>query len=250
MSGSVEREFEYKRKEIHCRDEEADIYDFKLSSYRISTEIALIFRNFEINHRDLMLEVGSGTGRLTVEFTKKGPEVVALDYSLNSLQINKSRCKCHVVLADLCFLPFKDSVFDKVASISVFQHIPTIRSRIAALKEIRRVSKKEAKFLITVYNNRLWDKIRHDKQGFHKGKGLIYYYRFDISELKQMLLSVFSKIVDTHSLILEKTPVLSSPLRFLCRIGLAKIAFSFEVLIGKLPLFRLLGDHILSICKS
>jgi len=244
----MEREFEKKRKEIHCRDEEADIYEFQFSSYRKSKEAPFIFRNFEINNRDLILEVSSGTGRFTVEFAKKDAEVVALDYSVNSLKINKSRCKCHVVLADLCLLPFKNSVFDKATGISVFQHVPTMKSRIVGLKEIRRVSKKDAKVLIMVYNNRLWDKIKGNKQGFHKG--LIYYYRFDISEFKQILLSVFSKIIDIHSLILEEIPILSFGLRFLYRIGLAKAVFSLEVFIGKMPLFRLLGGHILSICKN
>jgi len=246
----VKKEFEYKRREVYSRNEAADIYDSKFSSYRNSTETALIFRDFKINHYELILEVGCGTGRFTVEFVKRGAEVVALDYSVDSLKINKSRCKCHVVLADLCFLPFKDSVFDKAATISVFQHVPTMKSRIAGLKEIRRVSKQEAKFLITVYNNRLWDKIRDEKQGFHEG--LIYYYRFDVSELKQMLLSVFSKIVDIQCIILEENRILSPVFSVLygTRLARARAYTSFLVVVGKMPLLYLLGDHILSICKS
>jgi len=246
----METEYEYKRKERRCRNKEADIYDSQFTSYRNYTEVASIFRNFKINSSDLILEVGSGTGRFTVEIAKRGAEVVALDYSIDSLKINKSRCICHVIVADLCFLPFKDSVFDKAAGIAVFQHIPTMRSRIAGLEEIRRVSKEGTKFLITVYNNRLWDRIREQgKQGFHKGKDLIYYYRFDISELKQMLLSVFSEIVEIRGIILAETPILGSALSFLYRIGLAKTAFSLEILVGKMPLFRLLDGHVLSICK-
>jgi ubiquinone/menaquinone biosynthesis C-methylase UbiE len=194
------------------------------------------------------LEAGSGTGRFTVEFAKRGTEVVALDYSLDSLKINKSRCKCHVVCADLSFLPFKDSVFDKVACIEVFQHVPP-RSRIAGLKEIRRVVKEGAEGLITVYNNRLWDKIRNEKEGFHKG--LIYYYRFDISELKQMLLLVFSKIVDIRCLILEENRISRPAFSFLYRTGLARSRayISFLFLIGKTPPFHLLADRTYSIVK-
>jgi len=250
VGGSMERELQYKRQEVHRRNKDADTGDSMFSSYRNSAETAYIFRDFKINCYDLILEVGSGTGRFTVEFAKRGAEVVALDYSVDSLKINKSRCECHVLLADLCFLPFKDSVFDKAAGIAVFQHVPP-RSRIAGLKEIRRVSKEGAEFLITVYNNRLWDKIRGEKQGFHGG--LIYYYRFDISELRQLILSVFSKIVDIHTLLLiEEYRILRLAFRFLYRTGLVHTPtyISFMVLIGKMPLFSLLGDHILLVCES
>jgi ubiquinone/menaquinone biosynthesis C-methylase UbiE len=244
----IEREFYHKKREIHCRDEEANAYDHQFSSLRNAREIAFILRNFKIKHSDLILEVGSGTGRHTVEFTKKAPKVVALDYSIESLKISKSQSKCQVVLADLCFLPFKASVFDKTAGISIFQHIPTMRSRIAGLKEIQRVTKEGGAFLIMVYNNRLWERVKgRPKCGYHRG--LIYYHRFEILELKQILLSVFSKIVGINYLILEETPILS-PLRFLYRIGLANIVFSTLDVLEKMPLFHLLlCDHILSICR-
>lgn len=242
---TLEKEFEDKLKEIPARDKDAISFD-KQFGFRNALDIPSIFRDFKTNNSDLILEVGAGTGRITAEFVKKGAEVIALDYSIKSLKINKVRNNCQVVLADICYLPFKSSIFTKVASISVFQHIPTTQARSKGLKEIHRVLNEGGTFLITAYNNRLLDKLCRNKNGYHSSN--IYYHRFNIFEFKSMLLLVFPKITKIYGIfIFPSYPIIW---KFIVRwIGI-KVALSLEAFTEKaLPSF-LLGDHILAICKK
>jgi len=239
----LEKEFENKRKEILARDKEGISYDSQFE-FRNALEIPSIFRDFKTDNSDLILEVGAGTGRITVEFVKRGAKVVALDYSVRSLKINRARSNCQAVLADICYLPFKSSIFNKAASISVFQHIPTAQARLRGLKEVRRVLKEGAPFLIMAYNNQLLDKLRRDKEGYHSST--IYYHKFDLLEFKFMLLSVFSKITKNYGVFIFPPPMWKFIVRW---IGI-KVALSLEDFIEKTFLSFLLGDHILAICKK
>lgn len=239
----MKKEFEDKRREILARDKNAISYDTQFD-FRNALEIPSIFRDFKINNSDLILEVGAGTGRITVELAKRGAEVVASDYSIRSLKINKARSNCQVVLADICYLPFKSSIFNKAASISVFQHIPTAQARVKGLKEIHRVIKEGAPFLIMAYNNQLLYKLRRDKEGYHSST--IYYHKFDLLEFKSMLLSVFSKITKNYGIFIFPSPMWKFIVRW---IGI-KVALSLEAFIEKTFLSFLLGDHILAICKK
>ena len=120
-------------------------------------------------------------------------------------------------LLDLCFLPLRSSVFDKAASINVFQHVPTWKSRVLGLREIRRVLKRNSLFLITAYNHSILGKFhnRH-KQAYRRAHaGLLYFYSFDLSEFKYVLLSTFSKLVDLRGIL-----ILIFFQQFLDRIGL------------------------------
>lgn len=246
----MEIETRDKKSGIAVWNEGADNYDYQYSCCRNIVDRVSVLKNFRIDCSDLILEVGAGTGRFTIELAKKVAEVVAVDYSIDSLKINKSRCNCHVVLADLCFLPFRSSVFDNATSIGVFQFIPTWRSRITGLREIRRVLKKNAHFLIAVYNyslvyaNPLLKKFKkHRKQGYRDGT--LYYYRFNLSEFRSMLASTFSKIVEIRGIL-----VLTLLQEFLYRIGTKKIALSLEPFFEKTFLSCMLGSHLLSLCQK
>jgi len=239
----LKNEFDDKRREILQRNKEAIFYDSRFD-FRNAIEISSIFRDFKINNSDLILEVGSGTGRITVEFVKRGAEVVALDYSIMSLKINKAHSNSQVVVADLCYLPFKSSIFNKAASISVFQHIPTAQARLKGLKEIRRVLKEEAPFLLMAYNYAFLDKLRNDKNGYHSST--IYYHKFNFLEFKSLLLSVFSKITKNYGVFIFPLSIWKFIVRW---IGI-RVALSLESFMENTCLSLLLGDHILAICKK
>lgn len=237
------REIEDKRKEMFTRNKEARIYDLQYSRYRKNVEVIFTLKNFKTDKSDLVLDAGAGTGRFTIEFAKRGAEVVAVDYSLGSLKINKARCNCHVILADLCYLPFRPSVFDKTASIGVFQHLPTWKGRFEGLKEIVRVSKKRTRFLVSVYNYR-FKTGGLDKQGFH-GQGSIYYYRFFFTEFKHMLIQVFPKILDLRGML-----ILSFLMDRFYKKRLEKLVLIFEGLIEKTFLSLLLGSRLVAMCET
>jgi len=236
-------EIEAQMKEVVARDREAHIYDLQYNQYRKSIEIPFTLRDFEVEKSNLVLDAGAGTGRFTTEFVKRGAEVVAVDYSLESIKINKLRCNSNVICADICYLPFKSSVFDKVASIGVFQHVPTWQSRFAGLEEILRVSKKRAKFLVSVYNYRL--KIGGtDRQGYHS-QGLIQYYRFFFSQFKSMLCQVFPRILE-----LRGTLALTYVMERLYSRRSKKLVTIFEYLIEKTFLSFIISDRLVAICET
>jgi ubiquinone/menaquinone biosynthesis C-methylase UbiE len=236
-----------KKNEIAIRNDLANTYNSEFGSYRNIVEYMSVFRNFKIDCSELILEVGAGTGRFTGEFVRKGAEVVAVDYSKTSLRINRSRCNCHAILADLCFLPFRSSVFDKAASINVFQHVPTWKSRIQGLREIWRTLKRDSPFLITAYNYPILSRFqsRH-KQAYRKARaGLLYYYSFNRSEFECLLLSIFSKIIDIRGIL-----TLISIQELLHRTGLKKIALLLEIFFEKTFLSYLLGSFLFAVCQK
>ena len=236
-----------KKNEIAIRNDLATTYNSEFNSYRNIVERMSIFKSFKIDCSDLILEVGAGTGRFTSEFVRKRAEVVAVDYSKTSLQINHSRCNCHAILADLCFLPFKSSVFDKAASINVFQHVPSWKSRVQGLREIRRTLKRHSLFLITAYNHPILSRFqsRH-KQAYRKARtGLLYYYSFNRSEFECLLLHIFSRIIDIRGIL-----ILISFQGLFHRIGLRKIALLMEIFFEKTLLSYLLGSFLLAVCQK
>jgi ubiquinone/menaquinone biosynthesis C-methylase UbiE len=92
------------------------------------------------------LEVGCGTGRLTLNITKKVGFLVATDGSLEMIRINrqhtrtlKLKDRLEYVLCDACHLPFVDECFAGVVGARVFWHIPDY---VSALEEALRVDKR------------------------------------------------------------------------------------------------------------
>lgn len=95
-----------------------------------------------------LLDVGTGTGVLTVESARRWPDarIDAIDGSNGMLQVARAsaasqlpataldRITFHAALADR--LPFGDETFDAVASSFVYQLVP---DRLRALREARRV---------------------------------------------------------------------------------------------------------------
>ncbi|HHH50511.1 MAG TPA: class I SAM-dependent methyltransferase [Saprospiraceae bacterium] len=79
------------------------------------------------DHRyELALEVGAGNGRSTVPLSKLSGKLYALESSKIGIDRLKSRGLSNVinVLSYDIKLPFKDNMFDLVASVTVIEHIP------------------------------------------------------------------------------------------------------------------------------
>jgi len=102
-------------------------------------------RLIEFSGKDLVLDVGCGTGFITAEIAKLVKEVVAIDIS--DKMIDNAICAKNIkyLVASAEKLPFKDKSFDKVISFTVLQDI---ENKDDALKEMGRVCKNT--LLITV----------------------------------------------------------------------------------------------------
>jgi len=99
-----------------------------------------------------VLDVGAGTGRLSLGLAVAGAEVVALDVSEEMLKILKQK-NAHIktVVGDAESLPFADNVFDIVTAAFLIVHL---KEPTCFFDEVYRVLKPNGKFLVTNINQK------------------------------------------------------------------------------------------------
>jgi SAM-dependent methyltransferase len=99
--------------------------------------------------KERLLDAGCGNGRFFVHLPI-GLFAVGIDASLNLLRICKAKGRCsRLVCCELEHLPFKDSVFDRVLSVRVLQHLHNQRE---AVCEMSRVCKVGGQAILHCYN--------------------------------------------------------------------------------------------------
>jgi len=124
-------------------------------------QIAKTILNQFIKKKDLILDVGSGTGGDS-HFLSQYGQVYHLDKSTLALKLLQSSTTNQAVLADTQFLPFKNNSFSLLTSFDVLYHA-WVNSPKLALKEYFRVLKPQGLLLIRLpaYNFLFR---QHDKQ--------------------------------------------------------------------------------------
>jgi ubiquinone/menaquinone biosynthesis C-methylase UbiE len=139
-----------KRDVMHRYDATANMYDARYAEEQ-AAKIEAALKNVEIKERDLILDVGCGTGILfgyVAEKTKTA--IVGLDISKKSLLRARERAKnlanVHLILADADNMPFKSNVFDSVFAMTVIQNTPDPR---CTLRETKRVATDDAAIVVT-----------------------------------------------------------------------------------------------------
>ena len=89
----------------------------------------------------LILEVGSGSGRFTEQAANTGATVVSLDYSYAveaNQAANGARANVLIVQADVFAMPFRPASFDRVFCFGMLQHTPDPARALAALPPVLR----------------------------------------------------------------------------------------------------------------
>jgi SAM-dependent methyltransferase len=84
----------------------------------------------------LILEVGSGSGRFTEQAANTGATVVSIDYSYAvdaNYASNGSRPNVLIVQGDAFAMPFRPGTFDRLFCFGVLQHTPSPSGALAAL---------------------------------------------------------------------------------------------------------------------
>jgi ubiquinone/menaquinone biosynthesis C-methylase UbiE len=91
----------------------------------------------------IILEVGCGIGRWMKIMAERN-SVIGVDVSRFMVKLARSVCRgecCSFVVADVSFLPFRESAFDLIVSITVLQHLTVEKQLVGALSEIERCGK-------------------------------------------------------------------------------------------------------------
>lgn len=180
-----------KQRESMARDADAQKYDVSVSPYHTLIELDALLGAIAARPGEIVLDLGAGTGRLTKALALRGATVIAVDISPASLELNRAKCMAvpnaavdHLVV-DVCRLPLRNGVAQKAVSGMMLEHIETHGERRRCIDEIYRVLQPRGRLALTAYNY-AWSERRHGKrEGFHGG--MLYYYRFDRKELRQLL---------------------------------------------------------------
>lgn len=100
-----------------------------------------------------VLDVGCGVGRWSSRLLKVGADVTGIDVSENMVKEASSRLRSQnsdakLLISAAARLPFRDSVFDRVLSVTVLQHIVDEDELTRSVSELTRVTKAGGKITI------------------------------------------------------------------------------------------------------
>ena len=143
-------------------DEMSEYYDEYIAStrYRFFTpknEADFFHRLFK--NRQIILDLGCGTGRTIRLLTRYGYTFVGMDISKGMLRVANRDKQGLYVLSNISCLPFPDSTFDVAISLhGGFSHFKTYDEKLNACQEISRVVKQEGLVFIDIPNPHRRDK--------------------------------------------------------------------------------------------
>jgi ubiquinone/menaquinone biosynthesis C-methylase UbiE len=116
-------------------------------------ELELIMNLLQPKRSEAILDAGCGTGIFTVDILASGSRVVGLDISLPMLKYAEKklhRLPFQRVLGDMSYLPFLESSFDKVVSVTALEFIEDAKE---AVGELFRVTKKGGTIVVATLNS-------------------------------------------------------------------------------------------------
>jgi len=143
-------------------------YDFFLNILGFGyKERVKIVELLELKPSENLLDIGCGSGSLVIVAKKLHPEnhITGSDIDEKILKIAEKKIKkenlgIKLIKTSAAKLPFNDSSFDVIVSSLVFHHL-SLETKRLAITEIKRVLKKEGRFLLVDFGkaNRLWMKL-------------------------------------------------------------------------------------------
>jgi ubiquinone/menaquinone biosynthesis C-methylase UbiE len=197
---------EAQKSEMAARDAQVEAYDrMTFLNWFGKIEIPMTLRALSPRAEDRLLEAGCGTGRMTRILAGQVRELVAIDFSFESLRVNRKKLRdagvtnVHLVQADLCHLPFQSGAFNRIVSCQVLEHVPDEQARSAAISELGRVSKPQSTLALSAYQHSFFTRCFGAKQGAHEGG--IPFFRFTKGELREVLETSYSVQSITGSLV-------------------------------------------------
>jgi len=197
----------WKIQEQELRDLEAAAYDGTVPEPVAIAELKGLTSVLSLASKHTLLDLGCGTGRMTMKFAKLARITVGVDFSLASLRIFEKRIppedrgQVHLAHADLFHLPLRNAAFDRAVSNGVFHHLPELLESKKPVLEAARVLMDQGIFAFALYN---YSRMRvllarfvpgltygegFVQEGFHADK--IYFRRFRWQEIEELLEGAF-----------------------------------------------------------
>lgn len=129
----------------------ASVYDIK-ESYLNSFEKGKVVGMLGSVEGKKVLDVGAGTGRLSLGLAAAGAKITALDVSFEMLEVLKRKnAQIVTVVGDAESLPFEDGAFDIITAAFLIVHL---KDPAIFFNEVYRVLKPGGKLLVTNINQK------------------------------------------------------------------------------------------------
>lgn len=174
--------------EMRARDAQAGEYDRRIARGVQLIETEAIIHRLRLASGQVVLDAGAGTGKLTHAAAAAGATVVAVDFSVQSLLVNRERARAdwriYLLAADLRRLPVRPASCDRVISAQVIEHLPTAEDRAQAVALMSRALKPGGRMVLTAYNYNLGARLEDQREGAHRGE--IFFHCLTPPELRAM----------------------------------------------------------------
>ena len=145
-------QWKQKKSVIHHYNRLAKIYD-ALYGEEQKAKIESILQMMKNERKDLVLDLGCGTGLLIDYVAPKVNHLVGLDIAEKALKMASERSRrlrikqnVSLIKADVDVLPFRDDIFDKIFALTILQNVP---EPCKTIHEIVRVAKNSAEIAVT-----------------------------------------------------------------------------------------------------
>lgn len=144
-----------------------------------------------------VLELGAGTGRYTVQMADRQATILAVDFSLTSLEQLAARVQPRwdigLVHADCTQFAVAPQSFDLVAS-TLVSNLPTPQHRAAMMRVAAAAVKKTGKFVFSTHHYGIRSRLRREPQSGYYREVPIYRYLFKQKEIQAETAPYFADI--------------------------------------------------------
>lgn len=185
---------EYQEREQ--RDSEAQRYNARLRA-REYREVRPFLRRLAPTSQDVVLELASGTGRVTSMLAGKTKSLIATDFSFNSLAEAAEQlpplAPVGLVEADSVSFPGSSEAFSLILSAQFIEHIPTPERRAAHVANIKRMLVTGGRTFASVYHQDLRRRMSGEPSEGEHPNGIFFHY-FTSIEIRQLFLKEFPKV--------------------------------------------------------
>lgn len=158
--------------------------------------------NTFVEDKGTVVDLGCGNGRLYQVFDKKQVSYIGVDQSEKLIDIAKVRFpEGRFLVKDMTKTLLEEDTADAVFAIASFQHLPNRETRVAGLKEMKRIAKPGSFIVMTNWNlHSTWAQKKYAKHGpddhndfyipwknsLGKTLGVRYYHGFTVEEIEEL----------------------------------------------------------------